>query len=98
MRECRAESFRPFSTNYQSEAILQIYPKPHRLAFLRKAPAHAFEIERGVVRVRQVMPPQSYLPCLRLQGDAPVQRAIEILHGIVLFRPIDFSGSCIIQP
>ena len=75
----------------ESEVQSHIYTHLYRLATLLKSASHRFEVERGVVVVRQVASPEIDLYRFGFERDITVQGCIEILRNMIRFRPINLS-------
>ena len=74
-----------------------IYPKLHRASFLHETFVHCFEIEGGIVFIQEVACPETNHCITDFQIRSPVECAVEGLADVVLFSPVDTSGSVIVR-
>ena len=72
-------------------------PKLHWASFLHETFVHCFEIEGSIVFIQEVACPETNHCITDFQIRSPVERAIEGLADVVLFSPVDTSGSIIVR-
>ena len=62
-----------------------------RLPFLDERIAEGFEIEGGVVGVREVAAPEAEVDFILTDADAGVERKVKVLGDVVVFGPEDLA-------
>ena len=78
------------------ESASYVYPEVYRTSFLHKSFVHRFKVEGCIVFVQEVACPEAdhCIPFFKI--GTPVQCAVEGLADVILFGPVDASGSIVV--
>ena len=82
---------------YFLESAAEIYSELYGTSFLHKSFVHRFKVEGCIVFVQEVACPETNHCITDFQIRSPVECAVEGLADVVLFSPVDTSGSVIVR-